>query len=244
MTAINPQSILKVLDACAADCSFPMLDNGYVYLAATRLALFRSDTDWAMTIEVFGFSPRAGFPDLCIATFASSLINRKTTADYFTPAALDAYLKRQPHNESLFLHPLEEGDWIEDEAVSNSDYVVRLRGQSIHLPALAEYAAKGIVLDNPDQPMVFEFCRWLADAQRSAVLATSDEQRRHVPSDLVKILELDEWHHPDLVNDELPSQSEAFQQLARVLATGDVSLYRPTEIPNTHWSHWPDGGTL
>lgn len=48
--------ILEPLDAYA----FPMLDNGYVYLAATRLSLFRSSTDWAVAVEVFGYSPRAG----------------------------------------------------------------------------------------------------------------------------------------------------------------------------------------
>jgi len=70
------QQILAILDQCCDAFTFPMLDNGYVYLAATRLALFRSPDDWAMTIEVFGFSPRAGLPDTHIHTFASSLHNR------------------------------------------------------------------------------------------------------------------------------------------------------------------------
>jgi hypothetical protein len=34
--------ILRVLDAGCESFTFPMLDNGYVYLAATRLSLFRS----------------------------------------------------------------------------------------------------------------------------------------------------------------------------------------------------------
>ena len=240
----QPKDILDVLDACAADFSFPMLDNGYIYLAATRLALFRSETDWAITTEVFGFSPRAWVPDLNIGTFASTLIRRKTVADYATPAAHAAYLQRQPHNDDLFIHHLEDGDWMEDEAVVQSASPVQLRGKDILIPALADYATQEIVLQDPNQAMVFEFCRWLAAEKRSEVLATPEEQRWHVPPDLVKILELDEWHHPDLVNDELPSQTETFQQLAQVLVQGDVSLYRPTELPNTHWSHWPDGGTL
>jgi len=238
------QDILDVLDACAADFLFPMLDNGYVYLAATRLALFRSDKDWAVTIEVFGFSPREGFPSLQISTFASSLVHRKTAADYVKPEAHAAYLKRQPHNEAQYVYHLEEGDWIEGETMVKNASTVRVQGQSILIPTLADYAAKGITLEDPGQAMVFEFCRWLAAEKRSEVLATPEEQRWHVPPDLVKILELDEWHHPDLVNDELPSQTETFQQLAQVLVQGDISLYRPTELPNTHWSHWPDGGTL
>jgi hypothetical protein len=52
--------ILAVLDGCFDSFTFPMLDNGYVYLAATRLSAYRSESDWAIAIEVFGFSPRAG----------------------------------------------------------------------------------------------------------------------------------------------------------------------------------------
>ena len=41
-----------------------------------------------------------------------------------------------------------------------------------------------------------------------------------------------------------PSSYETWQQLAQVLATGDVRYYRPTLPPNTHWSNWPESGTL
>jgi hypothetical protein len=52
----SAHEILRILDSCCDAYTFPMLDNGYVYLAATRLSLFRSPRDWAMVIEVFGFS--------------------------------------------------------------------------------------------------------------------------------------------------------------------------------------------
>lgn len=61
--------ILEALDDRPSAFYFPMLDNGYIYLAATRLSLFRSSRDWAITIEVFGYSPRAGIPDTSIYTF-------------------------------------------------------------------------------------------------------------------------------------------------------------------------------
>ena len=50
----DPEEILSILDRCCDMFAFPMLDNGYWYLAATRLSLYRSATDWAMVIEVFG----------------------------------------------------------------------------------------------------------------------------------------------------------------------------------------------
>jgi Family of unknown function (DUF7003) len=60
-----------------------------------------------------------------------------------------------------------------------------------------------------------------------------------------QLLVLDEWHHPDVVREtERPGTSETFRQLALVLITGDVAQYRLTLEPNTHWRHWPEGGTL
>ena len=91
---------------------------------------------------------------------------------------------------------------------------------------------------------VAELCRFLAQAHRDDVLATDDEQRRNVPTTLQRVLELDAWRHPDLVNGEMPSEMATFQMLAEVLARGDTSLYRPTEPPNTDWRNWPEGGSL
>lgn len=43
--------MLSDLDECYR-FTFPMLDNGYFYLAATRMSLYRSPEDWALVIEV------------------------------------------------------------------------------------------------------------------------------------------------------------------------------------------------
>jgi hypothetical protein len=62
---------------------------------------------------------------------------------------------------------------------------------------------------------------------------------------MTKLLQLEEWTHPNVVDeDERPSGSKTFQQLAKVLATGEVKHYRPKEKPNTHWRNWPEGGRL
>jgi hypothetical protein len=152
----SADEILSILDECANAFTFPMLDNGYVNLAATRLSLFRSEADWAMTIEIFGFSPRAGIP----------------------------------------------------------------------LPSPGEYEAHGISFMSDGEIWIFELCRLLAAIKRSDVLATAQELRVNVPTESKMILQLDEWNHPDVVDDACrPSGSEAFRQLAGVLVTGKIDLY-------------------
>jgi hypothetical protein len=103
------KKILGILDACCEASTFPMLDNGYVYLAASRLTLYRSDLDWAMVIEIFGFSPRSGAPDVTVQTFASRLYNRNPRESYVSDDAYKGYLRNNAHNESRSYFPI-EGD--------------------------------------------------------------------------------------------------------------------------------------
>lgn len=244
----DPDQILGVLDRCCDAFTFPMLDNGYVYLAGTRLSLYRTDADWAMVIEIFGFSPRAGLPDTHIYTFASTLHNRDAPERYAKREAYENYLANNPHNDSRFVYPINTGAWQDsenDEFVAKDAREVVLRGEALPLPPLGEYEQRGIELERPPQIQVFELCRFLAGVARDSVLATGQERRISLLPDMTQILQLEEWHHPNVVDDEeRPSNSETFQQLTQVLASGDPSQYRPSEPPNTHWRNWPDGGRL
>ena len=245
---MNAQEILAVLDACCDTYTFPMLDNGYVYLAATRMSLYRAPADWALVIEIFGFSPRAGLPDTQVATFGSRLHARDPVESYANPEAHARYLQNNPYNQARYVFPLEEGAWQDAETpelVAEDAESLLVRGQPLRLPGREAYAQLGIALEEPPRIAVFELCRYLAAVARDQVLASASERRVSVPPDMAEILRLEEWHHPDVVDDSVrPSGSRTFQQLAQVLATGDVGAYRPLDPPNTHWKHWPDGGTL
>jgi hypothetical protein len=242
----DPEQILAVLDACCDAYTFPMLDNGYVYLAASRLSLHHSASDWALVIEIFGYSPRAGSPDIHVHTFASRLQARNPRERYVNENAYKLYLMNNPNNESHFFYPI-DGEWQDEnnnELVSDHVTHILLRGRPVPLPALPEYAAHGINLEYSPRVQVFELCRFLADTEREHILATPAERWTSILPEMQQILQLEEWHHPDLIANERPSTSAAFQQLARVLAFGDASQYKPSEPPNTHWSNWPEGGTL
>jgi hypothetical protein len=243
----HPNDILAALDKCSESFTFPMLDNGYVYSAATRLSLYRSPEDWAMVIEVFGFSPRSGIPDTHAHTFASRLCRAKSVDDHMSRQAYESYVANNEHNESTFIYPIEEGSWqsLEDpELMAEGQDTVLVRGIPVVSPRPPEYASHGIVLQDPPCVYVFEFCRFLAALERSRVLATAEERRTCVPPELEQILQLEEWNHPDLVNGERPSSNATFKSFAEVLVHGDVSAYKPSEEPNTHWKNWPEGGTL
>jgi hypothetical protein len=244
----QPDNILAILDKCCDAFTFPMLDNGYVFLAATRLSLYRSPLDWGMVIEVFGFSPRAGLPDTHIYTFASTLVNRDGVDQHRSKEAYENFLASHPHNQSRFVHPIEAGDWQDEdegESVAEDATTVTVRGRKISVPDTDDYVRSSVEPGDPPCIQIFEFCRALAAMVRDDLLATVEERRASLPPDMTQILQLEEWNHPNVVDEDArPSGSETFQQLAKVLATGSTEHYRPTLAPNTHWSNWPDGGSL
>ena len=246
MQWLRPQ-ILSVLQKCREDFTFPMLDNGYVYLAATRLALYCSAEDWALTIEVFGFSPRSGIPDIQIYTFGSKLVRSRQEEDFVNPEAYRSYLTNNPNNDSVFVYPIDEGDWQDpddSDLLAETARAISVRGQSVSLPPRHEYSRVGIALQDESRIHVFELCRLLAIQNRESVLATPEERRICVPPELTQILQLEEWHHPDLAGEETIHDSVTFAALADALVSGKASEFKPTMPPNTHWRHWPEGGTL
>jgi hypothetical protein len=243
------EQILSIFDQGCEGATFPMLDNGYFYLAATRMSLFRSEADWGLVVETFGFFPRARrAPETWIYTFASRLHDPNAPDRYSSPEAYDTYSANNPHNEHRFVFPVEEGSWrgkdeyYEQLAEGATEVVVR--GRILSLPPIFDYPRFGIELEQPPRVQVFELCRYLAEVAREQVLATPQERRVSIHPDMHQLLQLEEWNHPDLASDAMASSSETFQQVAAVLASGDVSRYQPSQPSNTHWRNWPDGGRL
>lgn len=231
-----------MLDQCAADFTFPMLDNGYIYPAAARLSVHADGTDWAIVVETLGYSPRSGEPDLAVATFTSKVRHPKTRTDYVDESAYRNYLKHHPHDAVEYFWPL-EGDWADDESLPAGG-ILRLRGEQVAVPTAEDCRGAGIATERPDRIAVFELTRYFAETRRDHVLATQEEQTKQVLPGLAQVLLLDEWHHPDLVVGQRPSDTRTFHQLAEVAVSGDASKYQAPESANTHWSNWPEGGLL
>jgi hypothetical protein len=223
-----------------------MLDPAGNYPAASRLSLHRSPEDWGLVIEAFEYSPRGGYPRTRIFTFASQITARKPIRNY-SQADYERYLANHPHSEFNIIHPLDESYWLHappsqllEEGLQN----MMVRGNLTPTPEIADYAIYGVFLRDPPHVAAFEFCRALAAIARNEVLATPEERRACIPPELVQIMQLEEWNHPDIFGGDRPSSNATFRQLAEVLVSGDVLLYQPQEPPNSHWSNWPDAGAL
>jgi hypothetical protein len=209
-------SILAQLDEHAMEFVFPMLDNGYEYPVDTRLRVYRDAARWALLIEVLGYSARRG-----------------SLADVLYVV----------------------GDGVTgSQGVRDDDFLVRI-GDDVEDPDNAEHARPGLksvrirdrdvaLAAHSDPWPLPDLFRSLVPAHRDLLLATEGEIRERVPVDLPQLVRLEQWHHPDLSNGQMPSECETFQQIAEAIVTGDAAKIRPTLAPNTHWKNWPEGGML
>lgn len=246
MICMRAEDILAILDRAAQDFSFPMLDNGYVYPAAARMSLYRSPEDWAIVLETFGYSPRAGEPDCMITTFASRPANRRPPSAFITAAAHADYLAENPHLEQRFVQVIDQDSLYDEDC---PDYVaadaerLALRDQVIPVPDLDAVRAAGIEPED-NRLLVFELARYLAHHHRELVLATPAERTANLPPGIVQVGLFDDWRHPDLAREEWPSETASFRAVAALLAGDPHDPEAITAGANTHWSNWPEGGRL
>ncbi|MDQ6812594.1 MAG: hypothetical protein M3040_02465 [Bacteroidota bacterium] len=230
------EEILNQLDKCSSEYAYPMLDNGYVYPAGTKLTAYRDDKRWVIVIEAIGFSYRGGGHNgisNCLHIYGNCLSYEPGTQNenfiYLTDDANNC--NTFDDEECFYLNP------------DCSSFI--LRDQILPLYQDRKlYDDSGIEIEEPDRINAFEFLRLLDALHHDKFVATENEIKERIPSDLPKIIELHNWFHPDVVNDELPSNNETFIQIAKVIETGNIDYYKPTYEPNTNWKNWPNGGTL
>lgn len=233
---MKAEEILNQLDQCNSEYTFPMLDNGNVYPAGTKLTAYRDDKRWVLIIEVIGFSYRGGGHNgisNCLHVYGNCLNYQPGTQNenfiYLTDDSTDC--ETFDNEEFFYLNP------------DCSNFLLRNEiTRTIH--DRNKYFSHNIILQDEERINAFEFLRILDKLYHEKLVATEKEIRERIPADIRKILELHEWYHPDVVNGDLPSQNETFRQIAKVLETGSPDFYMPTHAPNTHWMNWPDGGTL
>ncbi|EWM64142.1 MULTISPECIES: DUF7003 family protein [Micromonospora] len=181
-----------------------------------RLHGYRDAEQWALIVEAVGYSPRAGNLTDVLHVFGNCLTSGEPG-----------------YGNGDFLDRVDNWDETEDpdEPETYRGGPVVVRGQTIALAA------------EPGEDLV-DVLRRLVPRHRELLLADEEELRRRIRVDIPEVLRLDQWNHPDLAGGLRPSESETFRQIADVLTTGDLRRYAPSLPPNTHWSNWPDSGSL
>jgi hypothetical protein len=232
------QAIRNQWDQAAEAFQFPMLDDGYYYHAAQKLTVYRDMHRWAMLIELLQYNNHEYDLD-GIFTVAYAFGN------CLVPKSAD-------DPEPSFFHFASEAEpdtFLEDKFgltyLNPAIKTIQVKGAPLKVTlGPADYAAKGIVLKTEEQVAPWQFLRGLVPEHAHRFWVSAEDMAHRLPQDLPVMLTIDEWYHPNLAIGQMPSKSETFWQLSKVIAMGDSSFYEPSQPANTHWKNWPDGGSL
>jgi len=286
------QNILDLLDRSKDGTynTFIWLGDVYSFLIDCRLNIFRGENDqWAIAAERLGYNPRMGTIVLEVSYYGNCLTNldeyNNQKTNYYHVHLIDKNSFQNATNDSEGLN-------------ENAEFIL-VRGEHVKLSHdITEYDRAGIILNQfePNEIRWEEAARLLIIQNRDLFRASDEELYKSIPTDLQKILVLDQWYHRDFelqlhpaisdehlrqtyefnknltgvdgmdfetfaasfrqqenrndewnkeqLNDNRPSSYETWQLLVRVISTRDISLYKPTLIPNTHWTNWEQSGSL
>ncbi|TCI99832.1 hypothetical protein [Aeromicrobium sp. IC_218] len=213
---IDVDGILEELDIARDGLTFFDLNHPYLHAVDCRLHAFGDGSRWALVMEHVCYYGRAFNLFDVVHAFGNCLTS-------------GGYMLEQDDFHGRIENFAEIRDTSDFDALADGP-PPRVRGRDLPLAA------------TPGTNLVSAL-RTLVPEHREPLLGTDAEVRRRVPPDLPKLLQLEEWHQPELF-ETTPSETETFQQLAQVMATCDPGAYRPTEPPNTHWSNWPLSGSL
>lgn len=238
-------AIHQILQALDSDKTrkrhyFPIFENMNLDYIAPRLSLYQDADRWAISISALYYSQSMTYPGPpvnLLYTSGNCVLPGKSPCNNIcgildvgqerlfvdarmqvVKAGVDAIRIRGEVLGTAFSHKIRSEAELSDEGerrAREEEAVDKLRGGGM---------------------WAHRFFRALHLKYPRKMVATDQEMRTRIPPDLPCILELFEWRHPWTL--EEPSETQSFQQLAAVLASGDVNQYNPTEAPNTHWKYW------
>lgn len=195
---LTEEEILYTLDNYrnSHDPIFVQLGHPYVYPIDSRINVFsNSQGSWALAVEVLGYDPRSEPIGLEITYYGNCLINLDYCETYFS--------------NSYCVLPIDEESFrntIEYEELKPGAQYWNVRNKNIELTHnIEEYLNAGISLKEftPGAISAEEVARLLVTKHRDLFRATDEELYKSIPTDLKKILVIDEWHHRDFYQNDI-----------------------------------------
>jgi len=223
---MNLELALRKLDKHASEFNFPVLDNAYVEMAATRLTAFRDAQDWAIAFEVVGYSTNEGSFVNDLYAFGSCLQKEGFIGSRAVMSQSPNDPLIDPHTEA----------WIADW----EHWAIVVKGKCHQFaPSRDEYVSAGIDVPlegGPGSLSEGQIMRFFIHRESAQDLLMRDSELRDAPKMSV-FLQTQEWQHPDVAGEERPSEKGSLRSLLAALESNSPALFQLGR-PNTDWRVW------
>lgn len=221
------------------------LEHGYFLTAGNRIHLYSDDKRWAVVFEKNGYSSKAFSFLIELNYFGNcvnySIINYPETDYSYICNSIDIPLIEYSEMERISHNNF--------EAINNNIEYVNIRGNKVKIEYDKEkYKEVGINIEdniiyyNEEIITYGNFIRYLNETNPEIIMAKENDLRKNIPSDIPKIMTIDNFHFKSIYNkEESPSQQETYKLIAKILVSKNKDLWKPYLKSNNHWSNWESG---
>ena len=209
--------ILAQLDEHAAAYTFPVLDNVYFDLILVDLRAYRAADEWALAFQVVALAQG----DLVVAIYGYGNRVDPPGVRHIVALARSPALAIDAHHAHLSMD---------------------LSGQAFHRDLSTADLAAADISTPLDQLTVLDALRVIAAGTPAPFLLDDATVLAHLGragSHLELFVHPTHWVHPEVANDQLPSEVSSFVKLADSLASGVPVALASAADSNLHWSNWP-----
>jgi hypothetical protein len=221
--------ILEQMDSYAKEYDFPMLNNIYFHNADVRLTAFRDSSEWLIVFEEIALSKKQ-------YSFINSVSAYGNKIEKPGPQQAITIIAESPGK------PIWEDN--RNFLLDQWNFEVVINGEIKRFTPSPEDYNKAKIDVESNMEVSAKILRLLTFIIPNEFFMSADrliEICARTNSNLENFIQIEDWYHPDIADDELPSQSECFQNLALAIARNDQDLYTcPEESINTHWSNWAE----
>lgn len=215
--------------------SLPRFGNSEHPMTGNRISLYADSLRWAIVFETTSYSYTDWRLELQLNYFGNCLLNLDSVGYHHNLACNSKWNTLISANEILRL--------LSMKSTGDIKYMV-IRDDTCYVNQ--EFISyKDTVSASDSLTRLLSHLRVFDQKNKVLLRATESELRTCIPSDLPKLMIIENWHHENYVTllpnrkfGTLPSSYETFKLIAKVLVTKDTSLYKPTEKPNNHWKNW------
>ncbi len=227
---MNLQYALEDLNKHASEFNFPVLDNAYVEMAATRLTAFRSTGKWCIVFEVLGYSKNEGsFVDDLYA-YGSCLAKE---------GFISSTTVMSPSPDQPLIDPQTEA-WIADW----EQWSIVVKGKCYKFaPQREEYLSQGINIPLEGGPGTLnegQVMRFFIHKESAHDLFMQEADLRselRLGSEMNILVQTEHWQHPDVAGGEKPSDVISIRSLLAALSSNSSADFQ-TGHSNTEWRQW------
>ncbi len=218
--------ILFQLDKAAQNYKFPTFDNINYPAADMRLSVFRDNSEWLILFEKLVYSDNESAFLSMVHAFGN-----KIPDPGFQPNSSEQIISEAPH------YPIWDNEM--NFSLDLLDFTLKVKGTIMHfLPTRDDYRKAHVNLEDDSYPE-FKILCFLVFLMPDALFRSDDDLLKACNrSNLPKFIQLDDWHHPDLFNGELPSHCDFFKNLAQSIEEGSYHAPNQVQSINSYWYHW------